>query len=98
MDITEHHHCPYQAVEHEEDLAEVEAPPLVVDVVQESVREWGGVGDLLVSEGEAGGGGEKAGPEPEEAEEGFDPLVRDGGDLGENVERLGRTVVSLVGS
>lgn len=33
MNITEHHHGPYETVEDEEDLAEVEAPPLVVDIV-----------------------------------------------------------------
>ena len=76
VNITKDHHGSNQTVEDQEDLTEVEAPALVVDIVQQSVGKWSRVGDFLVSQGQAGRGGEEAGPEPEEAEQGFDSLLR----------------------
>ena len=76
VDVAEYNHGSYQTVEDQKDLTKVQTPALVVDIVQQSVGKWSRVGDFLVSQGQTGGGGEEAGPEPEEAEQGFDSLLR----------------------
>ena len=76
VNVTKHHHGSYQTVEDQQDLTEVEAPALVVDVVQQGVRKWSRVWDFLVGQGQTGRGGEEARPEPEEAEQCFDSLLR----------------------
>ena len=60
VDVAEDHNCSQETVDHQEDLADVEAESLVSDVVQDDVGERGGVRNLFMSQGQAGRGGEES--------------------------------------
>ena len=75
MNMAHNHNEPNKTGDNKEDFAEVQPPPLVLDVVQQGIWQGCHVGHLLVREGEAGGGGEEPRPQPQETQESLDRLL-----------------------
>ena len=50
MNITKYNYGSYQTVEDEKDLTEVQAPALVIDIVEQSVRKRSRVWHFLMSQ------------------------------------------------